>query len=233
VTRIVRQEFDAELLELKKKILTMGGLVEAMIADSLTALTTRDSQLAEDVQKRDRQVDRMEMEADDLSVRIIALRQPAAGDLRLIIAALKVTTDLERMGDLSVNIAERVVELNTEPQLKPYIDLPIMVEKVRTMTRDALDSFVTGDVEQARRVLAADNEVDALNVQVFRELLTDDCQINPGTMKAFGGLRKSTGAWAVNVILTRDEEGDPDETAIRWFLSEDEAKRALDAAGGA
>jgi phosphate transport system protein len=172
VTRIVRQEFDAELLELKKKILTMGGLVEAMIADSLTALTTRDSELAEDVQKRDRQVDRMEMEADDLSVRIIALRQPAAGDLRLIIAALKVTTDLERMGDLSVNIAERVVELNTEPQLKPYIDLPVMVEKVRAMTRDALDSFVTGDVEQARRVLAADNEVDGLNVQVFRELLT-------------------------------------------------------------
>jgi phosphate transport system protein len=172
VTRIVRQEFDAELLELKKKILTMGGLVEAMIADSLTALTTRDSQLAEEVQKRDRQVDRMEMEADDLSVKIIALRQPAAGDLRLIIAALKVTTDLERMGDLSVNIAERVVELNTEPQLKPYIDLPLMVEKVRTMTREALDSFVTGDVEQARRVLTSDSEVDALNVQVFRELLT-------------------------------------------------------------
>jgi phosphate transport system protein len=172
VTRVVRQEFDSELLELKKKILTMGGLVEAMIADSLTALTTRDSQLAEEVQKRDRQVDRMEMEADDLSVRIIALRQPAAGDLRLIIAALKVTTDLERMGDLAVNITERVVELNTEPQLKPYIDLPIMVEKVRAMIREALDSFVTGDVEQARRVLASDNEVDALNVQVFRELLT-------------------------------------------------------------
>lgn len=172
MTRVVRQEFDAELLELKKKILTMGGLVEAMIADSLTALTTRDSQLAEDVQKRDHEVDRMEIESDDLSVRIIALRQPAAGDLRLIVAALKVTTDLERMGDLSVNIAERVVELNTEPQLKPYIDLPVMVEKVRTMIRDALDSFVTGDVEQARRVLVADNEVDALNVQVFRELLT-------------------------------------------------------------
>ncbi len=172
MTRVVRQEFDAELLELKKKILTMGGFVEAMIADSLTALTTRDSQLAEDVQRRDHDVDLMEMESDDLSVRIIALRQPAAGDLRLIVAALKVTTDLERMGDLSVNIAERVVELNTEPQLKPYIDLPVMVEKVRTMIRDALDSFVTGDVEQARRVLVADNEVDALNVQVFRELLT-------------------------------------------------------------
>ena len=172
MTRVVRQEFDAELLELKKKILTMGGLVEAMIADSLAALTTRDSQLAEEVQRRDREVDRMEMESDDLAVRIIALRQPAAGDLRLIIAALKVTTDLERMGDLSVNIAERVVELNAEPQLKPYIDLPVMAEKVRAMTRDALDSFVTGDVVQARRVLVADNEVDALNVQVFRELLT-------------------------------------------------------------
>ena len=163
MTRVVRQEFDAELLELKKKILTMGGLVEAMIADSLAALTTRDSQLAEEVQRRDREVDRMEMESDDLAVRIIALRQPAAGDLRLIIAALKVTTDLERMGDLSVNIAERVVELNAEPQLKPYIDLPVMAEKVRAMTRD---------VVQARRVLVADNEVDALNVQVFRELLT-------------------------------------------------------------
>lgn len=168
----VRQEFDAELLELKKTILTMGGVVEAMISDSLAALTTRDSVLAEEVQQRDREVDHMEMEADDLAVRIIALRQPAAGDLRHIVAALKVTTDLERMGDLAVNIAERVVELNAEPQLKPYVSIHIMVEKVRRMIREALDSFVSGDPEKARRVLASDNEVDHLNMQMFRELLT-------------------------------------------------------------
>ncbi len=170
--RTVRQEFDQELQELKNRILTMGGLVEAMVADALTALVTRDSALAEEVQRRDREVDHMEMEVDELAVRIIALRQPAAGDLRLIIAALKISTDLERMGDLSVNIAERVVELNTEPQLKPYIDLPRMVEKVRAMTGDALDCFVSGDAEKARTVLAADQEVDDLNAQLFRELLT-------------------------------------------------------------
>ena len=172
MARSVRQEFDSELQELKNKLLTMGGMVEAMVADSLTALVTRDSRLAEEVQRRDRDVDRLEMEADELAMRIIALRQPAAKDLRLIVAALKISTDLERMGDLSVNIAERVVELNTEPQLKPYIDLPRMVDQVRAMTRDALDCFVTGDAERARKVLAADQEVDDLNVQIFRELLT-------------------------------------------------------------
>lgn len=168
----LRQEFDAELDELKKKILTMGGTVEAMVADSLSALVTRDSRLAEAVQKRDLEVDRLEMEADDLSVRIIALRQPAAGDLRQIVAALKITTDLERMGDLAVNIAERVVELNDEPQLKPYVDLPRMVQKVRRMLSEALDCFVSGNAERAREVLVSDEEVDDLHSQIFRELLT-------------------------------------------------------------
>ncbi len=168
----VRQEFDAELDELKKKILTMGGTVEAMVADSLSALVTRDSDLAKEVQERDLEVDRLEMDSDDLAVRIIALRQPAAGDLRQIVAALKITTDLERMGDLAVNIAERVVELNTEPQLKPYVDLPRMVQKVRRMLSEALDSFMAGSVDRARGVLAADQEVDELHDQIFRELLT-------------------------------------------------------------
>lgn len=179
MTLNVRREFDAELDELKKKVLTMGSTVQTMVADSLSALTARDTERAQTVRKRDSAVDRMEMEIDDLAMRIIALRQPAATDLRHIIAALKITTDLERMGDLSVNISERVVELNTEPQLKPSIDLPRMVEQVQAMIRKALDSFMEGDAGQARVVLEADQEVDDLNSRIFRELLT--CMIGEPT----------------------------------------------------
>jgi len=167
-----RRELDAELAALKKKVLTMGSTVEAMIADSLTALVTRDADLARRVQERDQDVDRMEMEIDELAVSTIALQQPAASDLRSVIAALKITTDLERIGDLAVNITERVMELDSEPQLKPYIDLPRMVERAQAMIREALDSFVDGDVARARSVLEADQEVDDLNAQIFRELLT-------------------------------------------------------------
>lgn len=167
-----RRELDAELAALKKKVLTMGSTVEAMIADSLTALVTRDEPLARKVLGRDQEVDRLEMEVDEMAVSTIALQQPAASDLRLVIAALKITTDLERIGDLAVNITERVIELNSEPQLKPYIDLPRMVERAQAMIREALDSFVDGDVARARGVLQADQEVDDLNAQIFRELLT-------------------------------------------------------------
>lgn len=167
-----RRELDAELAALKKKVLTMGSTVEAMIADSLTALVTRDEPLARKVLGRDQEVDRLEMEVDEMAVSTIALQQPAASDLRLVIAALKITTDLERIGDLAVNITERVIELNSEPQLKPYIDLPRMVERAQAMIREALDSFVDGDVARARSVLQADQEVDDLNAQIFRELLT-------------------------------------------------------------
>jgi phosphate transport system protein len=185
----MRREFDAELDEIKKKLLTMGSLVLAMVTDSLSALFTRSTDLAQDVLTRDPEVDRLEMAVDELAVKFIALRQPAAKDLRLIIAALKITKDLERMGDLSVNIAERVVELNTEPQLKPYIDLPRMVEKAEGMIRDALDAFVEGDVSKARRVLDVEQSVDDLNAQIFRELLTymleDPKTINRATRLIF------------------------------------------------
>ncbi len=169
---VVRREFDNELEELKKKILTMGGLVEAMLADSLSALTTRDTSLAEAVQEKDGMVDRLEMDVDATAFQIIALRQPAAGDLRLVIAALKISTDLERMGDLAVNIAERVVELNEEPQLKPYIDLPRMAEMVRAMLSGSLNCFMDADPRKARQILAADAAVDSIHSQLFRELLT-------------------------------------------------------------
>ena len=168
----VRREFDAELQDLKKKVLVMGSLVQTMLADSLTALVTRDTPLATSVDARDNEVDRMEISVDELAVRIIALRQPAASDLRLIIAALKIIKDLERIGDIAVNVAERVIELNAEPQLKPYIDLPRMVDAVQAMIRDALDAFVNDDAGLAQKVLDADDFVDSLNVQIFNELLT-------------------------------------------------------------
>jgi len=143
-----------------------------MLADSLSALITRDTPLAESVQQKDGDVDRMEMDVDESAFHIIAIRQPAARDLRLIIAALKISTDLERMGDLAVNIAERVVELNEEPQLKPYIDLPRMAEMVRAMLGGALNCFMEADPRKARQILAADAAVDSIHHQMFRELLT-------------------------------------------------------------
>ena len=185
----VRREFDAELQELKKKILTMGSLVQTMLADSLTALVTRDTPLAASVQERDNEVDRMEIAVDELAVRIIALRQPAASDLRLIIAGLKIIKDLERVGDIAVNVSERVVELNAEPQLKPYIDLPRMVDAVQAMIRDALDAFVMNDATLAQKVLERDEFVDNLNAQIFHELLTfmlsDPKTINRATRLIF------------------------------------------------
>src|SRR5262245_4517469 len=168
----VRREFDAELQDLKKKVLVMGSLVQTMLADSLTALVTHDTSLATSVDARDNEVDRMEISVDELAMRIIALRQPAASDLRLIIAALKIIKDLERIGDIAVNVSERVIELNAEPQLKPYIDLPRMVDAVLAMIRDSLDAFVNDDAELAQKVLDADDFVDNLNVQIFNELLT-------------------------------------------------------------
>lgn len=171
MSKHIRQEFDLELDQLKKHILTMGGMVEAMVADSFAALVARDAESAEHVRERDHEVDRLEMTIDDLAVRIIALRQPAASDLRFIIAALKISTDLERMGDLSVNISKRVVELNAEPQLAPYIDIPRMAEKTQAMIRKALDAFVRGDADQAKVVLESDQEVDDLNAMIFGELL--------------------------------------------------------------
>lgn len=185
----VRREFDAELQELKKKILTMGSLVQTMLSDSLTALVTRDTPLAASVEARDTEVDRMEISVDELAVRIIALRQPAASDLRLIIAALKIIKDLERIGDIAVNVSERVVELNAEPQLKPYIDLPRMVDAVQAMIRDALDAFVNDDAALAQKVLDCDEFVDNLNAQIFHELLTymlsDTKAINRATRLIF------------------------------------------------
>ncbi len=166
------REYDGELHKLHDQLLLMGARVEEMIANSMRALTERDSALARRMIEYDHQINRLEVEIDDLCLRILARRQPVASDLRLITTALKLVTDLERIGDACVNICERVVELNMEPTLKPYVDLPRMAETVQAMVRDALDAFVQADPERAREVVERDRVVDAYYGQVFRELLT-------------------------------------------------------------
>jgi phosphate transport system protein len=166
------RQYERELQELKEKILLLGGTVELMIASSMKSLLSRDSDLSKSVIASDPKVDAMELEIDHLCVSLLALRQPAASDLRFITTALKIVTDLERIGDLTVNIAERAVELNEEPPLKPYIDIPRMASKAAGMVHQALDAFVNRDSAQAREVLGEDDAVDRLNVQLFRELLT-------------------------------------------------------------
>jgi phosphate transport system protein len=164
--------FHEELEQVKEKVLKLGSLVEAMVENAVASLVDRDSRLAEETIASDDRADRLEVEIDEDCVRMLALFQPAAGDLRFLTTAMKVSTDLERMADQAVNISERVLELNEEPQLKPYIDIPIMSQLSQKMLRECLDAFVRKDVELAREVIEADNKVDALKNQVFRELLT-------------------------------------------------------------
>jgi phosphate transport system protein len=168
----MQRHFHEELEALKQTLLTMGGLVEDQIHRVMRALIERDEALAQEVIDRDRRVNALDVEVDEKSVELLALHQPAAGDLRFITTAMKIVTDLERIGDQAVNIAQRAIELNREPQLKPYIDLPRMAEKAGKMVRESLDAFVNRDTELARRVCAEDEAVDALKEQVFRELLT-------------------------------------------------------------
>jgi phosphate transport system protein len=162
--------FDEELRALKDRVLKIGSLVEAAIRDSVRSLVERDSELARKVIERDHQINTIDVEIDEECIRLIALRQPKARDLRFITTAMKITTDLERMGDLAENIAERAIELNEEPQLKPYIDIPRMAEIAEGMVRDSLDAFVMCS-KLPYEVIKKDDEVDNLNAQVFNELL--------------------------------------------------------------
>lgn len=165
------RHYEQELQVLKEKILLLGGKVEEMIASAMKSLLDRKPDLARRVIDSDRAVDQAEMEIDHLCLSLLALRQPAASDLRFIATALKIVTDLERIGDLAVNIAERSIELNEEPPLKPSIDIPRMASAASGMVGRALDAFVKRDPGLAREVLLADQAVDDLYVKVFRELL--------------------------------------------------------------
>jgi len=166
------RHFHEELDGLKQTLLAMGALVEDQIRLTMRALVERDDALAESVIERDREVNAYDVEVDEKCVELLALHQPAAGDLRFLTTAMKIVTDLERIGDQAVNIAQRARELNVEPQLKPYIDLPRMAELAQAMVKESLDAFVARDTALARRVCGEDAAVDALNHQIFRELLT-------------------------------------------------------------
>jgi phosphate transport system protein len=168
----MQRHFHEELEALKQTLLAMGGLVEDQIRRVMTALLERDNELAQEVIDRDRQVNAYDVEVDEKCVELLALHQPTAGDLRFITTAMKIVTDLERIGDQAVNIAQRALELNREAQLKPYIDLPRMAELAQRMVKESLDAFVARDTQLARQVCGEDAAVDALKEQIFRELLT-------------------------------------------------------------
>ncbi len=168
----IYKAFDIELKELKEKLLLEAGLVERAIQDAIKALLERTSDIATKVIEDDDSVNALEVEVDEFCLKLLALRQPAARDLRFITTAVKINYDLERIGDMAVNICERVLELNQEPQLKPYIDLPTMASIVQTMVKESLDAFVREDVQLALKVTQDDEKVDSLLDQIFRELLT-------------------------------------------------------------
>jgi phosphate transport system protein len=175
------KQFDAELNEIREKLLEMGGKVELMIGNAMQSLVERDSELAQKTIAFDHEINHLEMVIDEKCLEVLARRQPAARDLRFITLALKIVTDLERIGDQCANIAKRVIELNREPNLKPYIDLPRMALAASNMVRDALDAFVRGDDALAIKVCQDDQVVDDLNEQIQRELLTF-MMADPGTI---------------------------------------------------
>jgi phosphate transport system protein len=168
----MQRHFEQELQDLKGKILRMGGLVEEQVQGALRALIERDSDLARKIIANDRQVNTLDVEVDEECLRLLALQQPAARDLRFITTAMKISTELERISDLAENICERAIELNEEPQLKPYIDVPRMANWSLRMVKESLDAFVNHDADLARKVCMDDDFVDDLTHQLFRELLS-------------------------------------------------------------
>jgi phosphate transport system protein len=165
------KSYEAELQSLRDKLLEMGGQVEQAIAASVRAIVERDSPLAERVKTNDREINRMEVEIDGACRRILALRQPAASDLRFITTALKIVTDLERMGDLAVNVAERACDLNQAPALGPQHDLVKLADLSEAQLKKALDAFISRDVAKAEEVMKGDELLDALYVKLFNDLL--------------------------------------------------------------
>ena len=163
------QHFDQELAALKEILLTMASKAEAAVNNALKALVDRDDDLARSVKEEDTALDRLEIEVDERAIGLLS-KAPLASDLRLITVAMKISHDLERVGDEATTISRRAVELGQEPQLKPYIDIPRMAKMALEMLDDALDAFVNANPEKARAVIPCDKEVDALNRQLHREL---------------------------------------------------------------
>ena len=170
--RHTSKEYERELEEIKEGLLYLASLTEKAIANSMQAIIERDSDLAQQVIDNDDKINQLDEEIEEKCIRLLALRQPAARDLRFITTAIKINGHLERMGDMAVKICEKARLLNEEPQLKPYIDLPRMADIARKMISESLDALVREDVDLANKVREDDDLVDNLNEQIFRELLT-------------------------------------------------------------
>lgn len=168
----VQRHFEEVLDDLKEKVLRLGGLTEQAIGRAVRSLVDRDSDLAERVIAEDVDIDRLELEIDDVCIEALARFQPIARDLRFITTAMKITSDLERIADHACNISERALELNAEPMLKPLIDIPLMANRAQEMVRNSLDCFVRRDAEGARATIRLDRELNLRMEQIFRELLS-------------------------------------------------------------
>ncbi len=168
----MKKHYADQLSYLKETVLRMGGLVEQMTHRVVQALVERKPEMLADVRAMETQVNQLHIDVDEICLEIIALRQPAAKDLRFIAAAMKINTDMERIGDQAINITESAESLLAVPPLKPLIDIPRMAEIAKWMLRDALDAFVNGDDALALSTIKKDDEVDQLKDQIFRELLT-------------------------------------------------------------
>ena len=168
----MQRHFDKNIEDIKDLLLRMGAMVEDAINQSIRALLERDTVLAEEVIKRDDEIDKMELEIDQKTFELIATMQPAATDLRFVATIMKITPELERIADLAQDVCERVIELNREPQLRPTVQLPHLAENAQRMVREALDSFVRGDSHLARQVIRHDDVVDQLTEDSFRTALT-------------------------------------------------------------
>jgi len=166
------RHFIEELEELQSRLLEMGTLVESAIHHAVLSLVERSEELAHQVLRNEDRINHLEVEIDELAVRLLALQQPMARDLRFITAAIKINTDLERMGDLAVNIVERASALIQRPQIKPMIDIPRMAQTVESMVRKSLDAFVKREPDLARSVLLSDDTVDRLKDEIHDELVS-------------------------------------------------------------
>jgi phosphate transport system protein len=168
----MERHLDQDLDRVRQMLLRMGGLTEDMVAKATQALLDRDNALCGEVIEGDRAVDHLEIEIDEVCHSLLGRKQPTASDLRFLVAVMKINSDLERIGDSAVNIAQSVLQVNEQPPLKPYIDLPRLSQLVQNMVRQALDAFVRKDARLATAVCQGDDEVDGLYKQLFRELLT-------------------------------------------------------------
>ncbi|MEK7448004.1 MAG: phosphate signaling complex protein PhoU [Planctomycetota bacterium] len=168
----MERHFDQDTTKINEKLIRMASIVEEMIRIAVKSLIDRNNSVLENINPKEKEINKLQIEIDDDVVTLIARMQPVATDLRFLITASKINSDLERIADQVINIGQNTVILLQYPQLKPLVDIPIMADIVQQMVRESLDAYIHKDVEKAQRVLNSDDKVDAFKDQIFRELLT-------------------------------------------------------------